>query len=71
MGACFSKVFNGCPLHVNCTASWIHPYTNGRRFIIMVLIFTIINVLWARIVRIVHCVSCLGFINQDLDACYF
>ncbi|XP_059483869.1 mitogen-activated protein kinase kinase kinase kinase 5 isoform X2 [Neocloeon triangulifer] len=33
MGACFSKVFNGCPLHVHCSASWIHPETRDQHIL--------------------------------------
>ncbi|VVC41289.1 Hypothetical protein CINCED_3A000113 [Cinara cedri] len=34
MGACFSKVFNGCPLRIYCTASWIHPETRDQHVFI-------------------------------------
>ncbi|XP_053962859.1 mitogen-activated protein kinase kinase kinase kinase 5 isoform X2 [Anastrepha ludens] len=34
MGACFSKIFNGCPLRIHCTASWIHPETRDQHLLI-------------------------------------
>ncbi|CAG9816272.1 unnamed protein product [Phaedon cochleariae] len=34
MGACFSKVFNGCPLRIHCTASWINPDTRDQHILI-------------------------------------
>ncbi|XP_043219948.1 mitogen-activated protein kinase kinase kinase kinase 5-like isoform X2 [Amphibalanus amphitrite] len=34
MGACFSKVFNGCPLRITCTATWIHPLTRDQHVLV-------------------------------------
>ena len=35
MGACFSLVFQGCPLKINSTATWINPANNGNQIIIL------------------------------------
>jgi len=42
MGACFAKVFNGCPLHINCTASWINAATKGELLLMNELSFFVI-----------------------------
>ncbi|XP_062309916.1 mitogen-activated protein kinase kinase kinase kinase 2-like isoform X1 [Osmerus eperlanus] len=34
MGACFSKVFNGCPLTVHCAATWVLPKTKDQHLIL-------------------------------------
>lgn len=34
MGACFSKVFNECPLRVHCAASWVHPDTHDQHILL-------------------------------------
>ncbi|TNN37291.1 Mitogen-activated protein kinase kinase kinase kinase 5 [Liparis tanakae] len=34
MGACFSKVFNGCPLQVHCAVTWVLPKTRDQYLIL-------------------------------------
>lgn len=34
MGACFTKVFNECPLKIHCSASWVHPDTHDQHILL-------------------------------------
>ncbi|XP_076835810.1 mitogen-activated protein kinase kinase kinase kinase 6 [Brachyhypopomus gauderio] len=34
MGACFSKVFNGCPLKSHCAVTWVLPKTRDQHMIL-------------------------------------
>ncbi|KAK3731504.1 hypothetical protein QZH41_008531 [Actinostola sp. cb2023] len=31
---CFSKIFNECPVHIHCTATWINPATRNKHILI-------------------------------------
>ena len=31
---CIFQIFNGCPLKINCTASWIHPETHDQHILV-------------------------------------
>ncbi|KAK2707031.1 mitogen-activated protein kinase kinase kinase kinase 5-like isoform X2 [Artemia franciscana] len=34
MGACFSKVFNSCPLRIHCSTTWVHPITRDQHLLV-------------------------------------
>ncbi|KAG9265483.1 mitogen-activated protein kinase kinase kinase kinase 2-like [Astyanax mexicanus] len=34
MGACFSKIFNGCPLKIHCAVTWVLPKTRDQHLIL-------------------------------------
>ncbi|XP_069924954.1 mitogen-activated protein kinase kinase kinase kinase 2 isoform X2 [Oryctolagus cuniculus] len=34
MGACFSKVFNGCPLRIHAAVTWVHPVTRDQFLVV-------------------------------------
>ncbi|XP_060791771.1 mitogen-activated protein kinase kinase kinase kinase 6 isoform X2 [Neoarius graeffei] len=34
MGACFSMVFNGCPLKIHCASTWVLPKTRDQHLIL-------------------------------------
>ncbi|XP_035704136.1 mitogen-activated protein kinase kinase kinase kinase 3 isoform X3 [Folsomia candida] len=34
MGACFMKVFNGCPLRIHCVVSWVNPDTRDQHILL-------------------------------------
>ncbi len=37
MGACFTLIFEGCPLKVNATATWMNPVTRGGLLLVLSL----------------------------------
>uniref|UniRef100_A0A452SPP4 Mitogen-activated protein kinase kinase kinase kinase n=1 Tax=Ursus americanus TaxID=9643 RepID=A0A452SPP4_URSAM len=70
MGACFSKVFDGCPLKINCATSWIHPDTKDQYIIFGTEdgIYTLnLNELHEKLVWIPIKVTCFSFIGKTFQ----
>uniref|UniRef100_A0A667G9Z5 Mitogen-activated protein kinase kinase kinase kinase 5 n=1 Tax=Lynx canadensis TaxID=61383 RepID=A0A667G9Z5_LYNCA len=70
MGACFSKVFDGCPLKINCATSWIHPDTKDQYIIFGTEdgIYTLnLNELHEKLVWILIKVTCFSFIGKTFQ----